>query len=71
MQVSHIARICKTILKMEMALELVSGADYSWKLKCGAGPGDLGVSRGSASAKNDSIGFYVKKNCIDNRDANP
>ena len=35
-----------------MALELVCGADFSWKLMCGAGPGDLGGSRGSASAGN-------------------
>ena len=27
-------------------LELVCGADFSWKLMCGAGPGDLGGSRG-------------------------
>ena len=33
------------------ALELVYGADFSWRLICGAGPGDLGGSRGSISAK--------------------
>jgi len=35
-----------------LALELVCGANFSWKLMCGAGPGDLGGSRGSASAEN-------------------
>ena len=36
----------------ELGLEVVRGADFSWKLMCGAGPGDLGGSRGSASAEN-------------------
>ena len=36
----------------DMALELVRGADFSWELMCGAGPGDLGGSRGSGSAEN-------------------
>jgi len=35
-----------------MDLELVCGADFSWKLMCGAGPGDLGGSRGSLSVEN-------------------
>ena len=35
-----------------MASELVCGADFSCKLMCGAGPGDLGGARGSASAEN-------------------
>ena len=35
----------------EMALELVCGADFSWKLICGAVPCDLGRSRGAASAE--------------------
>ena len=35
-----------------LALELISGDDFSCKLMCGAGPGDLGGSRGSASAEN-------------------
>ena len=35
-----------------MALELVCGADFAWKLKCGAGPGDPGGFRGSVSAEN-------------------
>ena len=36
----------------DMALELVCGADFSCcKLMCGPGPGDLGGSRGSVSAK--------------------
>jgi len=30
----------------EMAFELVCGADFSWKLMCGAGPGDLGGCKG-------------------------
>ena len=30
----------------DMALELVRGAGFSWKLMCGAGPGDLGGVRG-------------------------
>jgi len=30
----------------DMALELVCGADFSCILMCGAGPGDIGVSRG-------------------------
>jgi len=34
----------------ETALELVSGADFSCILMCGAGPGDLGRSRGSVWA---------------------
>jgi len=34
------------------ALELVCGADFSWTLMCGAGPANLGGSRGSASAEN-------------------
>ena len=32
----------------EIALELICGAGFAWKLMCGAGPGDLGGSRGSA-----------------------
>jgi len=36
----------------KMALEWVSGADFSCTLMCGAGPGDLGGSRGSVSAQN-------------------
>ena len=36
----------------ETALELVRGADFSWELMCRGGPGDLGGSRGSASAEN-------------------
>ena len=36
----------------EIALELVRFADFSCILMCGAGPGDLGGSRGSASAEN-------------------
>ena len=35
-----------------LALALVCGADFLWKLMCGAGPGDLGGSRGSTSANN-------------------
>ena len=35
-----------------LALELVCGADFSCKLMCGAGPGDLGGSPGSGSAEN-------------------
>ena len=35
-----------------MALEWVCGADFSCNLMCGAGPGDLGGSRGSISAGN-------------------
>ena len=35
-----------------MALEFVRVADFSCKLMCGAGPGDLGGSRGSPSAEN-------------------
>jgi len=33
----------------DIALELVCGADFSLKLTCGAGPGDLGGSRGADS----------------------
>ena len=36
----------------EMALELVCGADFSLKWMCGAGPSDLGRSRGPVSAEN-------------------
>ena len=36
----------------ETALEWVCGADFSWKLMCGKGPGDLEESRGSLSAEN-------------------
>ena len=36
----------------DMALESVCVADFSCKLVCGAGPGDLGWSRGSTSAEN-------------------
>ena len=36
----------------KIALEWVCGADFSWKLMCVAGPGDLGGSRGPASAEN-------------------
>ena len=39
-------------VRRHLALELVCGADFSWELMCGAGPGDLGGSRGSDSAKN-------------------
>jgi len=39
-------------VRHETVLELVRGADFSWKLMCGAGPGDLGGSRGSNSAEN-------------------
>ena len=38
-------------LRHEIALEFVSGADFSCKLMCGAGPGDLRGSRGSTSAE--------------------
>ena len=37
--------------RRHLALELISGADFSWKLKCEAGPGDLGGSRGSVWAQ--------------------
>ena len=36
----------------ESAFELVCGADFSWKLMCGEGPGDLEGSRGSDPAVN-------------------
>ena len=36
----------------DMALEFVCGADFSWKLMGGAGPGHLGGSRGSISTGN-------------------
>ena len=39
-------------VRHHFALELVRGADFPWKLMCGAGPGDLGVSRVSMSAEN-------------------
>ena len=35
-----------------MASELVCGADLPWSSMCGAGPRDLGGSRGSVSAEN-------------------
>ena len=39
-------------VRHHLALESVCGADFSWKVMCGAGPGDLGGSRGSASTEN-------------------
>ena len=39
-------------LRRHLALESACEADFSWKLMCGAGPGDLGGSRVSASAEN-------------------
>ena len=39
-------------IRSHLALELVCGADFPCKLMCGAGPGDLGGSRGSISAGN-------------------
>jgi len=38
------------LVRHDMALELVCGADFSWKLMCRADPGDLGAPRGSDSA---------------------
>ena len=39
-------------VRRHSALELVHGLDFSRKLMCGAGPGDLGGSRGPDSADN-------------------
>jgi len=38
-------------VRHHLALDLVCGADFSWKLMSGAGPGDLEGSRGSESAE--------------------
>ena len=40
------------LVRHHLALGLVSGADFLWKLMSGAGPGDLGGSCGSDSAEN-------------------
>ena len=39
-------------VRHHLALELVCGAVFLWKLVCRAGPGDLGGSWGSVSAEN-------------------
>ena len=41
-----------SFVRHHLALELVCGTDFSFKLMCGAGPGDLRGSWGSVSAKN-------------------
>ena len=43
--------VWRVFVRHHWALELVSGAGFSFKLMCGAGPGDLGGSWGSASAE--------------------
>jgi len=48
----------------ETALELVSGADFSWKLMCGADPGDLGGARGSISAGNPGKPENFQPDCL-------
>ena len=47
-------RHAAAIVRRHLALEMVCGADSSWKLMCGAGPGGLRGSLGS-----DSIGRIV------------
>ena len=37
--------------RCHLTLELVCGADFQWKLMCGAGPGDLGGSQGAIAAE--------------------
>jgi len=40
------------VVRCHLALELACGLDFSRRLMCGAGPGDLGGPRGSALAEN-------------------
>jgi len=44
--------LAEFFVRRHLTLELVCGADFSWKLMCGAGPGGLGGSRGPVTAEN-------------------